>query len=54
MPILNLLASVCSWAGWFESGFVRYPEDRVSHEPIYVFFHQLIKRATEVTDFSLW
>ena len=23
----NFLASLCSWAGWFESGFVGNPKD---------------------------
>ena len=26
--VLNLLASLCSWIGWFESHFVGTPEDR--------------------------
>ena len=32
MQIFNFLASLCSWADWFESGFVRKPEDRFSHD----------------------
>ena len=28
MPIFNFLASLCSWPGWFESGFVGNPEGR--------------------------
>ena len=27
---INFLASLCSWAGWFESHFVGNPEDRFS------------------------
>ena len=30
--IFNFLASLCSRAGWFESGFVRNPEDRFSRD----------------------
>ena len=32
MRILNFLASLCSWAGWFESGFVGNSEDRFSRD----------------------
>ena len=32
MQIFNILASLCSWAGWFESDFVGNPEDRFSRD----------------------
>ena len=32
MRIFNILASLCSWAGWFESDFVGSPEDRFSRD----------------------
>ena len=32
MRIFNFLASLCSWAGWFESGFVGNSEDRFSRD----------------------
>ena len=31
------LASLCSWAGWFESYLVGNPEDRFSHDVAHVF-----------------
>ena len=32
MRIFTFLASLCSWAGWFESDFVSSPEDRFSRD----------------------
>ena len=32
----NSLASLCSWAGWFEYHFVRNPEDRFSRNEAYI------------------
>ena len=32
MRIFNFLASLCSWAGWVESGFVGSTEDRFSRD----------------------
>ena len=36
MRIFNFLASLCSWAGWFESGFVGNPEDRLSRNEAHI------------------
>ena len=35
MQNLKPLASLCSWAGQFESYLVRNPEDRFSHDEAY-------------------
>ena len=32
MRIFNILASLCSWEGWFESDFVGSPEGRFSRD----------------------
>ena len=36
MLIFNFLASLCSWASWFESGFVANPEDRFSRDEAHI------------------
>ena len=35
----KFLASLCSWAGWFESHFVRNPEDRFSSIAAHIWSH---------------
>ena len=53
MRHFNFLASLCSWAAWFESHFVQNPEDRFSRVLaliiviVYHFFHS--KKVTEQT-----
>ena len=41
MLIFNFLASLCSWAGWFESDFVGNSEDRFSRDEA----HMMMSRA---------
>ena len=42
MHISNFLASLCSWAGWFESGFVGNPEDRFSRDEVHISYSTAI------------
>ena len=32
------LASLCSWAGWFESYLIKHPEDRFFHDKAHICF----------------
>ena len=36
--IFNILHCLCSWVGWFESQFVRNPEDRFSRDEAQLIF----------------
>ena len=38
----NFLASLCSWAGWFESRYVGNPEDRFCRDEAHIFPDQPI------------
>ena len=38
MRIFNFLACLCSWAGWFETGFVGNPEDRFSRDEAHIMY----------------
>ena len=40
----NFLASLCSWVHWFESCFVRIPEDRFCHVKVHNYDAQQGKR----------
>ena len=44
--IFNFLASLCSWAGWFESGFFGNPEDKFSHDEAQLISNYLDKSAS--------
>ena len=53
----NVLASLCSWAGWFESHYVGNPEDRFSPDAAHIIIiedtHFLIPAASS-SDQSIW
>ena len=36
---LNFLASLCSWGDWFETRFVRNPEDRFSRDEAHIWLY---------------
>ena len=42
MRIFNFLASLCSWAGWFQSGFVGNPEDRFSRDEAHYYYSNFV------------
>ena len=51
MRIFNFLASLFSWAGWFESHFVGNPKDKFSCDKSHIHFYSItFFRAIDSTD----
>ena len=54
MPIFNFLASLSSWAGLFESGFVGNPKDRFSRDKAHIRIYREGGIEISVSRITVW